>query len=425
MTDLADLIWQTPWIDTHEHLVDESCRLREEGYRFVSSLGTDNFLAPDFSTLFADYSIRDLVSAGLPAADADAFLRSSAEPAAKWETIAPYVDAARATGYLRAVDLSTERLFGAPLSADTCEAIDAAARDLRRPGYYREVVRNVANVESCHVHSLDHDPFCATEDPSLLRQDLSLYPLVTGTHARAEAASRIDVSSLRDYEEVIEWCFASYAPQAVAAKCFWAYRRHVGIEAAADPPSRAFERVRRGDADEGDARTVEDYLLARCLHLAADYDLPVKLHLGYLDGNSVEGLPRVFRSVAEAADLLHDFPNVTFVLMHIGWPHQEELLAVAKHYPNAIVDLCWAWILAPLATRSFVTSFLTTAPKTKLLCFGGDYIVVENVVGHAELARRGLHGALGDLVELGWCTPGEAASFVEPLMRGNAMRVFG
>ena len=425
MSELAERIWQTPWIDTHEHLVEEPNRLQPDGYGFVGPLANDHFLAPDFSALFADYSIRDLVSAGLPVDAAADFLRSTAEPRAKWEAVAPFVEASRATGYLRALDLSTERLFGARLSAETCEAIDAAARDLRRPGYYRHVLREVANVESCHVHSLDHDPFCESADPALLQQDLSLYPLVTGVHPRAEAASGIEVSSVEDYERVLEWCFATYAPRAVAAKCLWAYRRRLRIDTVAERPVRAFARVRSGGADEADERLVEDHLFARCLDLAAEHELPVKLHLGYLDGNAVDDLPRVFRNVSEAAGILHAFPRVTFVLMHIGWPHQEELLAVAKHYPNAVVDLCWAWILAPLATRAFVTSFLATVPRNKLLCFGGDYLAVENVVGHAEIARRGLHGALQDLVALGWCTSDEAGAFVEPLMRGNARRVFG
>ena len=74
--------------------------------------------------------------------------------------------------------------------------------------------------------------------------------------------------------------------------------------------------------------------------------------------------------------------------MHMAWPHQEQLLAVAKHHPNVVVDLCWSWIVTPLSTREFVRRFLTTVPATKLLCFGGDYMTVECVVGHAEIARR-------------------------------------
>lgn len=42
------------------------------------------------------------------------------------------------------------------------------------------------------------------------------------------------------------------------------------------------------------------------------------------------------------------------------------------------------------------------------MCFGGDYATVENVVGHAELARRGLQGALEDLLAADWLTLEEA-----------------
>ena len=50
-------------------------------------------------------------------------------------------------------------------------------------------------------------------------------------------------------------------------------------------------------------------------------------------------------------------------------------------------------------------------------------MTVENVVGHAELARRGLEGALEDLVEDGWMTMRDALRLVPLLMRENAERV--
>ena len=43
--------------------------------------------------------------------------------------------------------------------------------------------------------------------------------------------------------------------------------------------------------------------------------------------------------------------------------------------------------------------YLLTAPSNKLLTFGGDYIPVEPVIGHAAIARRGLTHALGELVQ--------------------------
>jgi predicted TIM-barrel fold metal-dependent hydrolase len=117
-------------------------------------------------------------------------------------------------------------------------------------------------------------------------------------------------------------------------------------------------------------------------------------------------------------------PQNRFVLMHMGWPYQEHMLAVAKHLRNVVVDLCWAWILAPWSTADFVCRFLTTAPSTKLLCFGGDYMTVESIVGHAELARRGLQAALERLVQADWFSADQALAAAPELMRGNAYRVF-
>lgn len=99
-------------------------------------------------------------------------------------------------------------------------------------------------------------------------------------------------------------------------------------------------------------------------------------------------------------------------------------LALAKHYRNVVVDLCWAWIINPAATVRFVKEFLLAAPSNKLLTFGGDYGAVENVVGHAAIARQGLGQALSELVDEGWLAERAALDLVEPLMRDNARALF-
>jgi hypothetical protein len=68
---------------------------------------------------------------------------------------------------------------------------------------------------------------------------------------------------------------------------------------------------------------------------------------------------------------------------------------------------------------------LLTAPNNKVLTFGGDFIPVEPVVGHAMVARRGIALALTGLVRDGWLTRAQAVELVEPIMRGNAHRIFG
>lgn len=421
---VAGAIDATLWIDTHEHLVEERRRLGPDPYVFTDVWGDPVCIAGDWTALLGHYAIDDLVSAGLPPDDAHGFIWDDAEPLAKWDAVKRSLAAARNTGFLRAVDVTTERLFGSRLARDTCEAIDTACRKLRAPGWYARVLAE-AGVERCQVNSLEDDPFCETEQPELLEQDIALYPLVAGIAPASERASGVEVAGLHDYLDVIEWCFEHYAPRAVAVKLAWAYFRSLAVTLPDAPPDRAFARLRRGDADAGDRRRIEDFLVERCVQLATEHGLPFKLHLGHLAGTSRPELRWVPHHVADVIPFVQAHPHTTFVLMHAGWPQQEQLLSVAKHLPNVVVDLCWAWSLAPRSTTDFVQRFLTTVPAGKLLCFGGDSMVVETVVGHAALARQGLATALDGLVGDGWLSIDGALELVPPLMRGNAQRIFG
>jgi predicted TIM-barrel fold metal-dependent hydrolase len=110
--------------------------------------------------------------------------------------------------------------------------------------------------------------------------------------------------------------------------------------------------------------------------------------------------------------------------MHIGYPYQDEFIALAKHYRNAYIDMCWAWIINPQAGVRFVKEFLMAAPANKLLPFGGDYITVETVYGHSRIARLGLIQALTELVQEGWLHIEETHELIERIMRGNAHEIF-
>ena len=86
--------------------------------------------------------------------------------------------------------------------------------------------------------------------------------------------------------------------------------------------------------------------------------------------------------------------------------------------------MCWAWIVNPIAAKDFLKKCLVTVPANKVLTFGADYVCVENVVGHAILARRGITLALSELVEEGWFQVDDAMELIEPLMHGNARQLF-
>ena len=236
----------------------------------------------------------------------------------------------------------------------------------------------------------------------------------------------ISANSLSDWHKVIDWWFNKYARFAVAVKSQHAYVR--GLDHAQVPAkdvSETFTKQREGKSlTSEEQKAIEDHLFWYVVGRATENNLPVKLHTGYYAGQNVMPLSRLIGNPGSACDLCRAAPDTRFVFMHICYPYYEELISVAKQYTNAYLDMCWAWIINPLAAKDFLKKYLLTAPANKLLTFGADYAAVENVVGHAIMARQGITQALGELVEEGWLGLDEALQLIDPIMRGNARKLF-
>jgi predicted TIM-barrel fold metal-dependent hydrolase len=169
---------------------------------------------------------------------------------------------------------------------------------------------------------------------------------------------------------------------------------------------------------------LQNHLFFYCVGKAADLQLPVKLHTGYFSGNANMSLERMRKNAGDLYTLLGRFPGVKFVLMHIGYPYQDEFIALAKHYPNVYLDMCWAWIINPVASIRFLKEFLVTAPASKIFTFGGDYAMVETVYGHSRIARQGIAQAISELVEEKWLSVKDALDIIPRIMHDNAYEAF-
>ena len=419
---IGEKIWATPFIDTHEHLIEESRRI-------AGPHPDDPFLpCDDWAYLFHHYTRDDLAVAGMEPDASHSFFSMELSPQEKWELFAPYWPRIRHTGYGRAVLLTVQRLFNVEdIAANTVEQITQQMRHGVRKGFYQHIIRECANISLCQVQSLEHT-FCKTEYPELLYQDINTAPLSSDLNLpRLRRETGLPVTSLQGCYDAIHWYFEQYGQQAVAIKNASAYSRR--LDYAAVPTAEAERLFTRHIADENaldatELKALQDHLWRYCVDKATEYQLPVKLHTGYYAGTWRMPLARVSMNLPDLCTVLQDYPDTNFVLMHIAYPYQDEMIAVAKQYPNVYVDLCWSWIINPLATLRFVKEFLAAVPWNKLLTFGGDYYSVETIVGHAEIARYGLSQALSQLVAEEWLTEGEALDLVEPLMWRNAWSLF-
>jgi len=418
-TEIRDLVERTPLADTHEHLLEESSRL-EPG---------DNWRLDDIGILFSLYVEQELASAGMPEEDRRRMLLRETPPDEKWHLVRPWWPLMRQTGYGMTVRESILLLFGEDdITDENWEKINDGLKALIKPGYYEHLLLDVARLDHCQVNSVEKRPFLETAQPELLHQDLSFVAMASTLEIEllSEQAGK-DVRHLKDWLEVIDWCFEQYGPKAIALKNQAAYLRRLDFESVLRRDAeRSFDVYlkKRGESTDAERKPAQDFLFNYCIRKAVEYRLPVKIHTGYMAGNGMLRPGWLRHHAEDMAALCRLHPDARFILMHITWPHQDEAIAMAKHYENAVVDMCWAWSLNPIASRRFLKEFLLSAPANKVLAFGGDVTAVEMVPGAAAIARRGISQVLEELVEEKWLRYKAVPGLVQRLATGNARDLF-
>ncbi len=419
--EIFQKVSKTPFIDTHEHLLEEKERLAGTFPSWWSQ-------SDDWTVVLSHYIASDMLAAGMPQKSWDKFYSPKIAPLDKWALLEPYWPAIKNTGYGQAIRIALRQLYDVEeLSAKTIKKVQSGYESLRRPGFYRHILCDLAKIESCQVNCLTGKPFNESDMPRLLMQDLSIMGMFEGPDLEQFGKpTGIKVSSLSDWHRVIDWWFNKYGKYAVAVKSQNAYKRDIDYKKV---PAEKVEAIFKKRLDvqpltSKEKKMLEDHLFWYAVEKATKFNLPVKLHTGYYAGRNEMPLSRLINNPCSATDLCRTSLETNFVFMHICYPYYEEMISVAKQYTNAHIDMCWAWIINPVAAKDFLKKYLVTAPANKILTFGGDYIPVEPVLGHAVIARRGIALALSELVEEGWLSLENALEMIDPIMHGNARRIF-
>jgi hypothetical protein len=414
VTNLAQHIQTTPLIDTHEHLRKEP--------EYVES-------GPDvLQDLFGNYITADLVVAG---ASPEAVQRltdaNNPDLAGRFQGIREAWERCQYTGYGEAVRRIAKQAYG--MEEITVEGIEAAQernRQLRRPGERLRILKEVGNLDHVQI-----DDFCWSCLPDQSGLDFFLYDLSWAGFCGGQVDAKaiydevgIDVTDIGRLREVMTAIFAKYAPCAVAVKAQHAYNRTLRWEERSDADAERvlLKRLKGEDVTEEERLCLGDWGWARGVELAIEHNLPFKIHTGYYAGHS--RMPVDYIRGGNLCALLAKYLSARFVLMHISYPYNDELVALAKHYPNVYADLCWAWSIDPYSAGDFVRRMLHAAPSHKLFAFGGDTSWPNASVAYAMQARQWLTRALQAEVDEGLLTEWQAMALATRLMRTNQEECF-
>jgi|AGTN01.1.fsa_nt_gi Predicted metal-dependent hydrolase of the TIM-barrel fold len=74
--------------------------------------------------------------------------------------------------------------------------------------------------------------------------------------------------------------------------------------------------------------------------LAGEADLPIMIHTGHIPVDKLKGIGGCTETEA-LEPLIREFPEVRFVLAHIGWESWRQVLELASRYPNTYVETSW------------------------------------------------------------------------------------
>lgn len=201
-----------------------------------------------------------------------------------------------------------------------------------------------------------------------------------------------------------------------------------------DPPrARAeatYNKYRAGGVPSADEyREFQDYIFRRIIDQAEKLHLPVHFHsaVGIGDYFSLRG-----GNVLNLENVLRDarYKNVTFVLLHGGWPYEREaaLLTAVK---NVYLDTSFQTeMLYPSQFKDVVKQMLTLYPDKMM--YGSDAFPFNDALGAEEsmwlaarTTRTALAAALAELVEEGAISEAKALELARGYLHDNAVRIYG
>ena len=414
---IFEKIQKTQFIDTHEHFIDETERL--------------NCLKPfiqcdDWTTIFGLYSKFDFVSAGMSKRDVDSFTSSAIDPFDKWKIIEPYWQKVKYTGYGQVFQNTIKKLYDIPqLAQENIQELEERYQAYKKKGFYKETLKK-ANVKNCIVNPPGR-PFKETELPEILYQDIDALGMIRINVEKYTERIIPKVSDLKDWLHIIDWWFEKYSNSAAGVKIGNAYFRRLDFEKIdfekAEPLFH--DKLAGIKLSELKEKQVQDYLFWYVVDLATQKGLPIKLHTGYQAMNNMMNLENVMYNPADCANLCRLSPDSRFIFFHISYPHYEAMISLAKHYKNAFIDMCGSWSINPVASIDFLKKYIVSAPVNKLLAFGGDDLYIENLIGHAVLARKGIAHSLSDLIKDNRISEGDSFEIAEKIMFKNAAEIYG
>ncbi len=415
--EIYDYIKNVPIVDTHEHL---PCFEIERPHNDV------------IAEFLSSYLYVDLVSAGLSQKELLLMRDDKFHIVEKWSILEKYWNVCRYTGYGQTLSIAAKDIYNIEyIGAETIESLNCAYLKGQDEQHFYKVLKIKSNIEKS---ILDCDRYNEADPDYYIvsnRIDWMIMPK-TGKDIRLlEELSGVEIYTFEDYLSACEICIDRYCAKSKILKLGIAYSRSLYFPRTLrmDAESCFNRMLRSGDLGEKDMDNrsyfceppFTNYVFRSILSAAQERGMILQIHTGIQDGN---GNILMNSNPMHLNELFIDYPKMQFDLFHIGYPYQREAGVLCKMFPNVYLDMCWAHIVSPVASRKTLSEWLEFLPYTKISGFGGDYMFVDGVYGHQFLARRNIAQVLSEKVEEGLFCIDKACEIGRALLYDNPAEIF-
>ncbi|MCP4351569.1 MAG: amidohydrolase family protein [Desulfobacterales bacterium] len=418
--ELLDYLSSIEIFDTHEHLPP---------YEEVRAKNTDilkEYMAQYFGT--------DMISAGLPVKEFEKMFETSIPLMDRWIIAEKYWNICRYTGHGRALDLSVRELYSIDqINRETIEELNAQFQKSLEPGHYKKVLKEVSKIRISINDRYENQSLDCDKEffKSACHLDHFIAPSTKDSLVRAEVEGERRVSSFDNWLLSCEKAFnKAFEKGAVCIKIAHAYSRTLKHDLVTrQEAERGFHHVFdtvsqfewQSQVQLNRSKAFEDYMVHFILSLANESGYIVQIHTGIqgLNGNNLDNANPIHLN-----NLFLRYPNVKFDIFHIGYPFQHILSALAKSFPNVYIDMCWAHIISPTASINALREWIDSVPLNKISAFGGDYCIIDAIVGHQKIARENVSRALSEAIFDGVFDINEAKKIGKMLLHDNPSELF-
>lgn len=417
---MYDYISNLKIIDTHEHL---------PSYPHLNNVNSDII-----NEVLSIYLEDDLMAAGIPMDDWRFIKNSKNDFHERWTRLQPFWEFCYNTGYFRMIRKALKGIYGVEdLNAENLDQVNAQFLELQKRDRYEDILKNACNIEYVVLDVID----CNMDVDRryfkpVIRANALILPCSAQDVENLEMLAGFSICSFSDWLDACTiYLEDAYSKGAVGIKNSLAYMRGISYKRetfydAEKSFNETFFKFRTVPRWEN--RTIslgeaaQNYIMHHILQFAEKKKLVYQIHTGELAGG-----PNYINMSDPAlmTNLFIEYPNVTFDIMHIGYPYFRTLAAIAKMFPNVYIDMCWAHMLSPKSSIESLSEYLDSVPHNKILAFGGDSHIIDGSYGHLMLARENVATVLAEKVACGAYTLEKAKEIAENIFYNNPKRIFG